>query len=181
MSPDSASLNLVMTVGRDVSTNFKLSDKVQYVFHVSSRATFGAQATTEENIIAEFDASGRVKLWVGTDAYLEGDATSEAGIESKNAKVKVFTGVRNDPFFFNLKGFQSVARTVGTVASSLTFDPAGCPRLDAATSASLVGTLRTGQDDFLGFNAFAIVVQVDKTLVTRGGPIVSVWASTNRK
>ena len=181
MSPDSASLNLVMTVGRDVSTNFKLSDKVQYVFHVSSRATFGAQATTEENIIAEFDASGRVKLWVGTDAYLEGDATSEAGIESRNAKVKVFTGVRNDPFFFNLKGFQSVARTVGTVASSLTFDPAGCPKLDAATSASLVGTLRTGQDDFLGFNAFAIVVQVDKTLVTRGGPIVSVWASTNRK
>ena len=41
--------------------------------------------------------------------------------------------------------------------------------------------LRTGKDDFLGFNAFAIVVQVDKTLVTRGGPIVSVWASTNRK
>ncbi len=181
MSSDSATLNLVMTVGRDVPATFKLSDKVQYVFHVSSRATFGAQAPPEQLIIAEFDTAGKVKLWVGMDEYLEGDASAEGGLDTKNGKVKVFTGVRNDPFYFNLKGFQAVARTVGTVAASLTFDPAGCPKLDAATSGSLVGTLSSGVDDFLRFNAFAIVVSLDKTLVTRGGPIVSVWGSTNRK
>ena len=181
MSSDSATLNLVMTVGRDVPTSFKLSDKVQYVFHVSSRPTFGAQQTSDELIIAEFDTAGKVKVWVGMDEYLEGDASAEGGLETKKGRVKVFTGVRNDPFYFNLKGFQSVAQTVGTVASTLTFDPAGCPKLDAATSGALVGTLSSGVDDFLRFNAFAIVVSVDKSLVTRGGPIVSVWGSTNRK
>ena len=181
MSSDSATFNLVMTIGRDVPSTFKLSDKIQYVFHVTSRQTFGAATTTESNIIAEFDAAGKIKLWVGNDEYLEGDASNEAGLETGKGRVKVFTGVRNDPFFFNLKGFQDVAKTVGTVAGTLTFDPAGCPRLDAPTSTALVTGLRTGKDDFLGFNAFAIVVSVDKTLVTRGGPIVSVWGSTNRK
>ena len=180
-SPDTADLNLVMTIGRDVPTSFKLSDKVQYVFHTSSRATFGAQTATEETIIAEFATDGRVRLWVGTDEYLEGDASSESGLETKNGRVKIFTGVRNDPFYFNLKGFQEVAKTVGTVASTLTFDPAGCPRLDSATSGALVRGLSTGADDFLRFNAFAIVLSIDKGLVTRGGPIVSVWGSTHRK
>ena len=89
--------------------------------------------------------------------------------------------MRNDPFFFNLRGFNDVARTVGTVAGALSFDGAGCPRLDAATAGALVGTLGSGRDDFLGFEAFAIVVSIDKTLVTRNGPIVSVWGSTHRR
>ncbi|MEO8361273.1 MAG: DUF4331 family protein [Vicinamibacteria bacterium] len=181
MSSDSATLNLVMTVGRDVATSFKPSDKVQYVFHTTSRPSFGSATTTDTNIIAEFDVAGKINLWVGNDEYLEGDASSEMGLETSKGRVKVYTGVRNDPFYFNLKGFQSVANTVGTVAGSLRFDPAGCPSLDAATSGVLVGGLSTGKDDFLGFNSYAIVISVDKTLVTKGGPIVSVWGSTNRK
>ena len=181
MSPDTTDVNLVMTIGRDVPGTFKLSDKVQYVFHVSSRPAFGAAAASEQLVIAEFATDGKVKLWVGMDEYLEGDASSESGLETKNGRVKVFTGVRNDPFYFNLKGFQDVARTVGTVASQLQFDPAGCPRLDAATAGTLVRGLGTGADDFLRFNAFAIVVSIDKSLLTKGGPIVSVWGSTHRK
>lgn len=181
MSSDTASLNLVMTVGRNVATTFKPSDKVQYVFHVNSRPAFGIAASSERLVIAEFTTEGKIKLWVGTDEYLEGDASNETGLDSKNGRVKVFTGVRNDPFYFNLQGFQEVAKTVGTVASTLTFDSAGCPRLDSATSGALVGRLSTGVDDFLRFNAYAIVLTIDKTLVTGGGPIVSVWGSTHRK
>ncbi len=41
--------------------------------------------------------------------------------------------------------------------------------------------MRSAKDDFLGFNLQMLVVQVDKALVTRGGPIVGVWGSTHRK
>jgi hypothetical protein len=182
MSPDSTDLNLVMTIGRNVPATFRLSDRVQYVFHTTSRASFGAQPGAEYNIICEVEAaSGQLRCWAGTDVFLGGDASNTAGLESTDARLKVYAGVRNDPFFFNLAGLNTVNRTVGTVAGSLAFDPAGCPRLDAATANSLVTTLRTGRDDFLGFEAFALVVTIDKTLVTRNGSIVSVWGSTHRK
>lgn len=181
MSPDAADLNLVMTIGRDVSASFRLSDQVQYVFHTTSRASYGVPAGPEFNIICEFDRAGRASCWAGNGLFVGGDASSTSGIETKDGRMRVYTGVRNDPFFFNLRGFQEVARTVGTVAPSLAFDGAGCPRLDAGTAGALVGTLGTGRDDFLGFEAFAIVVSIDKTLVTRNGPIVSVWGSTHRR
>lgn len=182
MSPDTTDLNLVMTIGRNVPASFRLSDRVQYVFHTTSRASFGAQPGPEYNIICEVEAqSGQLRCWAGTDVFVGGDASNPAGLESTDARLKVYAGVRNDPFFFNLAGLNTVNRTVGTVAGSLSFDPAGCPRLDPATAGSLVSTLRTGRDDFLGFEAFALVVSIDKTLVTRNGSIVSVWGSTHRK
>jgi hypothetical protein len=181
MSPDATDLNLVMTIGRNVPPTFRLSDRVQYVFHTTSRPSFGAPAGPEYNIICEAEANGQIRCWAGNDVFVGGDASTTAGIESRDARFKVFAGVRNDPFFFNLTGLNTVARTVGTVGGTLTFDAAGCPRLDAATAGSLVTTLRTGRDDFLGFEAFAIVVSIDKSLVTRNGSIVSVYGSTHRK
>jgi hypothetical protein len=181
MSPDATDLNLVMTIGRNVPRDFQLSDAVQYVFHTTSRGTFGATPSAEYNIICEAAPSRQIRCWAGNDIFLGGDASGTAGLDSPDGRLKVFTGVRNDPFFFNLTGFNTVARTVGTVAGSLSFDPAGCPLLDAGTAGSLVTQLRTGRDDFLGFEAFALVVSIDKMLVTRGGPIVSVWGSTHRK
>src|SRR5262249_52206948 len=157
MSQDGADINLVMTVGRDVPQNFRLSDKVLYVFHTTSRSTFGAAPGGEHNVICEFDASGAARCSAGFDEFVSGDA-SGSGIESDDGKMKVFTGVRNDPFFFNLTGLKKVEEIVGRAAPSLNFDAAGCPQLDAATAGALVTTLGTGKDDFLGFNAFAIVV-----------------------
>ena len=36
-------------------------------------------------------------------------------------------------------------------------------------------------DNFARFNVLAIVISVDKSLLTRGGPILAVWGSTNRR
>jgi len=108
------------------------------------------------------------------------------GIATADGRFRVFAGLRDDPFFFNLAGFRETARTVAGAASSLRFDPAGCPALDAATAATLVNQLRTAPgggpavDNFARFNVLAIVVALDKSLVTQGGPIVAVWGSTNR-
>ena len=73
-----------------------------------------------------------------------------------------------------------------SLAASLQIDPAGCPQLDAATSAALVTQLGTAPgggpavNNFDKFNVLAIVIAIDKSLVTKSGPILSFWGSTNR-
>ncbi|MFO0743087.1 MAG: DUF4331 family protein [Labilithrix sp.] len=164
------------------------SDKVQYVIHTTSSATFGG-AETNKDIICTFSGTAapqKTSCWLGaTDAFVEGNADSATGITSTDGKMKVFAGLRKDPFFFNLDGFNATVATVKGAAPSLNFD-AGCPLLDDATGKLLRDTLQqdggggTGTDFFKDLNTLAIVVSVDKTLVTGGGPIVSAWASTHK-
>src|SRR5262249_30096828 len=119
--------------------------------------------------------------------HIAGDASKPQGIATVDGKLRVFAGLRDDPFFFNLAGFRETARIVAGAAGGLTFDAAGCPALDGATAAALVSQLQTAPgggpavDNFAKFNVLAIVISIDKALLTRGGPIVSFWGSTNRR
>lgn len=164
------------------------SDKVQYVIHTTSSATFGGTETNKDIIctFAGTAAPQTISCWVGaTDAFVTGNADSATGIASADGKLKVFAGLRKDPFFFNLDGFRATVATVKGAASSLTYD-AGCPLLDDPTASALQTSLQSdgggggATDFFKDLNTLAIVVSVDKTLVTGGGPIVSAWASTNK-
>jgi hypothetical protein len=182
-------LVLAMTTYPAAPTGALFDDHVQYVFHTSSGAAFGA-ATAPVDIIATFDSAQKISLWVGTTEYLTGDASSTTGLSSADGKVKVFAGLRADPFFFNLDGFKNTVATVETVAATagmeggLTFNDGGCPILNAADETLLVGQLGTSLDGgppvdhFATFNGLAIVVEIDKTLLTQGGPLMSVWAGT---
>ncbi len=182
---DGNNLVLAMTVFPAAVTGAKFSDKVQYVFHTSSGAAYGT-TTSDVDIICTFDAAQVASCWAGTAAYVKGDASKPAGLASADGKFKVFAGLRADPFFFNLDGFKHTVATVESVAGTLVFDQAGCPALDAPTSALLRGQLQTSPDggaavDFFGpLNGLAIVVSIDKSLVNKGGAILSSWASTNR-
>ena len=175
-----------LTVFPAASPTSRFSDAAQYVIHTASAAAFGA-TSQDTNILCTFDTAQRIQCWVGSDEYVTGDASQAAGIASASGKVKVFAGLRKDPFFFNLAGFSQTRDTVLGAASGLTFDEAGCPALDGPTSTLLVNQLKTDvdggapQDFFANLNTLAIVVSVDKSLVTKGGPIVAAWASTNRK
>jgi hypothetical protein len=185
-STDGTKLNLVLTVFPAATEAAMFSDSVQYVFHTSSGATFGA-AGTPMDIICQFDANQEIACWAGAADYASGDASATSGVESVNGKFRVFAGLRDDPFFFNLEGFRSVLSTVTSVAGSLSFDPAGCPTVDAATSAALVGQLSSAPgggspaDFFAPLNTLSIVVEIDLDLVAAGGDIVSVWASTRAR
>lgn len=177
----------VLTVFPAAPAGAKFSDAVEYVFHTASSPAFGG-AGTPSNIICTFDAAQKIQCWVGSDDYVTGDASQPAGLTSASGRVKVFAGLRADPFFFNLDGFKNTVSLVEGAAGSLDFDDAGCPALDVDTSAALVDALKTNPDGggapvdfFKNLNTLAIVVSVDKSLVTKGGPIVSAWASTNRK
>lgn len=179
---------LAMTVFPAAPADAKFSDTVQYVLHAQSGAGFPT-TTSDYNIICQFDTAQKASCWGGTDEYATGDASQAAGITSADGKFKVFAGLRADPFFFNLAGFKDTVATVDAVVDggTLTFDDAGCPNnISTAQSNLLVGKLGTtggvtAVDFFAKLNALAIVVQIDKTLITKGGPIVSVWGSTHRK
>jgi hypothetical protein len=191
MSPDATRVNLVMHLVRNATTTSRFSDSVQYVFHTTSSASFGAAPSRELDIICVFNPAQKIRCFAGerkhVGEHIAGDASNLNGIETADGKLKVFAGLREDPFFFNLAGFRQTSRIVAGAAASLTFDPAGCPALDAATSAALVNQLQTAPgggpavDNFARFNVLAIVVSVDKSIVTKGGPILAVWGSTNRR
>jgi hypothetical protein len=187
MDPGGQKVNLAMTFYPAAPTGTKPSDAVLYVFHVNSKQTFAATNPTEVRIICGFDAQQAISCWAGDTEYVTGNADNSEGITSKSGKLRVFAGLRNDPFFFNASGFGATVGMVKAAASSLSFDPAGCPQLDANTSNALVTQLKRNQnggpasDFFAGTNTLAIVVQVDKSLVAPGGPILGVWASTHSR
>jgi hypothetical protein len=185
---DGDNVVLALTVFPQAGADAAFSPDVQYVFHTQSHSAFGA-AGTPVDIICTFDAAKAIQCWAGADEYVTGDASATTGISSASGKFKVFAGLRDDPFFFNLDGFNDTIATVVGAAGGLTFDAAGCPAVDVATSGVLIGKLSTdplstppggpAKDFFAGLNTLAIVITIDKTLVNGGGDIMSVWASTN--
>jgi Domain of unknown function (DUF4331) len=186
MSSDKTKVNLVMDVYPNAPAGSKFSDQVLYVFHLNSSAGYGMTAT-ETKIICGFNVAQTITCWVGSSEEVTGDASATAGLTSTSGKTKVFAGLRDDPFFFNLTGFKATAAAVAAAAPSLTFDGSGCPALDATTATALVTQLAHGTagappaNDFAGQNVQSIVIQVDTSLVTPGGKILGIWASTNAR
>lgn len=179
----------VLDLGTKVPTTEKFSDSVKYVFHTTSAAKYGATTKTPLDIIVTFSTAQAISVWVGPKLVVSGDASKTAGLASADGKVKAFAGVRDDPFFFNLTGFKDVAAIVHGVATGATppaFDD-GCPIISADTANNVLvpglkGPTEGGASSnfFAGFNVLSIVLELDTTLVTAGGPIVGVWASTNK-
>lgn len=196
VSADMSTTYLVMDLGKSVAAGTKFSNAVKYVFHTASMPAYGAVATAVKDldIICTFDAAAtqHASCWIGgnpTKDFVTGDASAVAGVTSDSGKVKLFTGLRDDPFFFNLTGFQNAAALVHGAASTLPHDADGCPTLTGtATGPTLATDLQmsgspgaptAAVDAFAAFNTLSIVLAVDTTLLTEGGPVMSVWASTN--
>ena len=163
-SADANRIYLVMTVFPFSTEAAHFSDAVQYVFHTSSQPAFGSDDTSSLEIVCDFDTAQAVRCRAGAETSVSGDASDPAGLVSNDGRLRVFTGPRNDPFFFNLNGFNATTAIVAEAAGELSFDDAGCPQLDAPTSTALVTQLQTepggapAVDDFLGAEGLAIVL-----------------------
>ncbi|MCB9588203.1 MAG: DUF4331 family protein [Polyangiaceae bacterium] len=192
MESDASKINLVMNVVPGATNTSSFSTSVIYTFHLTNPQTSDPSVLTSYMVMCQFTSNSSIQCWLegpnGTIDYVSGDPTPSAGLDSTNGDMKVFAGLRNDPFFFNLDGFSDAIGTVKTAAPTLPMSSvAGCPQVDATTSDALVGMLggtvngtMPAADKFLGGDVMSIVVQLNKTPVTAAGDELRVWASTNQ-
>lgn len=127
--------------------NSRFSDAVEYNFHIDNGAG-------DVVVSCRFlDQSNRVSC-TGPNGL-----AASGGIERTvvGSGMRVWAGLRDDPFFFDLAAFQ---RTRTTLAPAFT---------------------NPGVNAFTG-NTLALVVAIDRSRLTNGGanPLLKVWGSTRR-
>jgi len=181
-------LVLAMSVG-GVTAPDAFSDAALYTFHLHKQTMF-PQAPSADNsgrLTCKFPKANEAECWlVGAGGkvidYVKGDPSTEA--KSESGKLRVHAAKHADPFFFFLAGLNKAIDTVQTAASSLTFYPSGCPKLDAGTVTALQTQLtKDGNgpavNNFAALNQLILVAEVDPT-AAGAGDYVAVWGSTNK-
>ena len=148
MNPtDSNELVLVNTVVPFADYNSRFSDAVEYRFYINN----GVQ---DHTITCQFTQSSNRVSCTGP-----GGMAASGGIERvvQGTGMRVFAGLRDDPFFFDGPAFNT---TRTTLTPSFT---------------------NPGTNSFNG-NTLALVLGVDKTRLNNGGanPVLKVWSATVR-
>jgi hypothetical protein len=156
MNADASRINLVMTVKPNADATTEFSNAVQYNFRLAAHPDYATTVLMPDmeparrvRVTCTFDEAQVISCWIvdGTTTldYVTGDASSPTGIMSTSGKVKVFAGLRNDPFFFNLVGFrQATSAVYDAVVGGLAPDANGCYNLDDATRGTLISALTSG-------------------------------------
>jgi hypothetical protein len=179
-SSDGRRLSLVMDI---VAHQF--SNRLQYVFHIDSGPSFG-KTTASTTIVCRFDIANNVECWAGNEDYLRGDAHSPVGLESEKRTFRIFTGLRDDPFFNNVKGTREAYGVAGAaLKNGAPVNSAGCPKFNTATAQAILDTWRHTSGgpatNFLaGWRTSAIVISIDLEMVTTGGKLAAVWGTVHR-
>lgn len=185
MSPDASKLNLVLDVYPNAGASASFSSAVVYAFSIASSQQYGGPQQSKKLLCKFIDATN-VECWLAGE-YVAGNPNTAQGITSASGKLRVYAGRRDDPFFLNYTGFNDAVTTAvqAAGANAVTFDGQKCAQLTPDQQTLLVGKLQHSGNDapptntFAGQAVLALVLQVDKTLVNDGGPILGVWASTH--
>jgi len=193
MTHDAEMLNVIVNVAPFAGDAAEFSTATQYAVHIGSSMAYGEEATTHM-LVCQFYTEHAIECWLG-DTYVAGNPSDPEGIMSEDGNLRVYAGLRDDPFFFELNGFKATVETVVAAVPALVenelIDENGCPLLDSETGAALRGQLMSGvavageggapgaSDTFAGQNVLSLVFQIDKELVNSGGDLLSVWASTH--
>jgi len=178
VSPDGRQLNLVMDI---VGKSF--SDKIQYVFHIDSGKAYG-NTTATTSIVCRFPDATTADCRVGDIDYARGDASHPEGIDGQHHRFRLFAGLRDDPFFNNVKGTRAAYEVaVAAIKKGATMDAAGCPNFDQATSEAIMYQWRhtnggPASNLLAGWTSSSIVIAVDLDAVNQGGKMLAVWGTT---
>ncbi len=179
MAPTGRHVNLAMTI-----VGKKFSDRLQYVFHIDSGEKFG-KTRKSSRIVCHFTGQNVAECWVDEVDYVKGMADDPQGLTSQNKKFKVFAGLRDDPFFNNVRGTRAALNTaLLALKNGTSKDLAGCPSFDSAVSKTIFDKWRQTEDgdakNFLaGWKTAAIVISIDLETVSQGGKQLAIWASTH--
>jgi hypothetical protein len=98
----------------------------------------------------------------------------------------VFAGLRDDPFFNNVKGTRAALEVAAAaLKGGATMDAAGCPRFDRATSQAILDRWRQtdggpATNYLAGWKSAALVISVDLDVIDSGGKLLAVWGGTYR-
>jgi hypothetical protein len=174
---DGKHLNLVMTV-----VAHRFSDRLQYVFHVDSAARLG-DTVVSTPIACRFDGAGTAECWAGDADYARGDASQPAGLAGQRHRFQMFAGLRDDPFFNNVKGTRDALDAAAAARPAAPVDPAGCPQFPPAVAHDVLERWRhtaggPAINTLAGWSSAALVISVDLDVVSAGGPLLAVWAGT---
>ena len=178
MAPDGKRLNLVMTI-----VGGKFSDHVRYAFHVDSGRAIG-NTTATSTIECDFNSAVAPECRLDALDRARGDASGEGGRESENRRFRVFAGLRDDPFFNNVRGTRAALNAAAAaLRAGAPRDAAGCPHFDAATTARIADEWRhtdgNAASNFLAdWKTAALAIEVDVDAVNHGGSLLGVWATT---
>src|SRR5512139_2434154 len=97
MSGDRKRLNLVMTI-----VGHSFSPDLEYAFHFDSGPEYDNTKATE-SIRCRMPSAVLIEC-KGANDFAIGNASQEAGIESLGGHFRLFAGLRDDPFFNNVRG-----------------------------------------------------------------------------
>ncbi len=178
-APGGRQLNLAMTI-----QGHTFSDKVRYLIHVDSGKVFG-QTSAATTIECHFDSARALRCDLGKVDSVSGDASNPAGLESRNHHFRVYAGLRDDPFYNNIKGLLGAYGTATHVIEkkNAVTDGAGCAHFDEATTREILEQMShtdggPAQNLLADWTVSAIVMSVDLSVIAQGGPLLAVWGST---
>ncbi|MBW8814076.1 MAG: DUF4331 family protein [Caulobacterales bacterium] len=177
-SADGRKLDLAMTI-----VGHSFSDRIAYTFHVDSGKVFGVTTASVE-ITCRFPAPERADCQLGGADRAEGDARGEAGLVSQGGRFRVFAGLRDDPFFNNVRGTRAAYSVAeAAIKAGAPVDAAGCAAFDPATVAAIHDAWRhtdggPARNLLAGWTPASIVIEVDLSAVSPGGHLLAVWGTT---
>lgn len=177
-SHDAKRLNLVMAM-----VGHTFSPDLLYAFHIDSGAKYGATAATT-SIVCRFPAANTVVCRAGDADIAQGNAGRTQGLESQNKSFRVFAGLRDDPFFNNVKGSRAAYQVAArALRNGTALDAAGCAKFDVATSRAILDEWRhtdkgPATNFLVGWTPASLVISVDLSVVNKGGKMLAVWATT---
>lgn len=176
-SADGRRLNLVMTI-----VGHALDRNAEYAFHIDSGPRF-PDTTARTDIVCRFASKTEADCLIGRDETIQGDPGRTTGLASASGRSRLFAGLRDDPFFNNVKGSRAAFDLAGAILPRVPRDAAGCPAYTQKQTAAILDQWRhtdggPARNFLAGWTPMAIVLEVDLGLVNRGGPVLAVWADT---
>ncbi len=147
---DASELIVIATMSPIAGPTTQFSDAVEYRFHIANNAS----PSESHEILCSFPNVGTIEC-TGPSASAAGGLVGQI---NSGQNMRVYAGLRDDPFYFDLGAF---TQTVATLTPQFT---------------------NPGTDFFEGLNTLAIVVGIDSDILSNEGAdsTLKVYASTNR-
>jgi hypothetical protein len=178
-APDGRHLNLIMDI-----VGHSFSDKLEYAFHIDSGQAL-SKTTSTIVISCRFSAADSVECRAGDIDIARGDPRNPAGILSLYDHFRLFAGLRDDPFFNNVRGTRAAYQTAqAALKAGASVDAAGCPKFDRSTLQAILDQWKhtdggPAKNFLAGWLTSAIVISIDLEVVNKGGHLLAVWGTTS--